>query len=88
MAAFGLPGGSELFVILTVIVLVFAPGLGWLGLGYLLGRRNTNRGSGAYTTPGTPPIEPAEHPGELPKEHVLDTPRPDDSDQEGPDADA
>jgi hypothetical protein len=41
VALFGLPGGAEWMVILTVVGLLFVPGAGLVGIGYLLGRRSS-----------------------------------------------
>lgn len=43
MAQFGLPGGGEWFVILTVIVLLFVPGVLVFGAGFLMGKQAGER---------------------------------------------
>ncbi|MBN1193487.1 MAG: hypothetical protein JXA36_07350 [Coriobacteriia bacterium] len=38
MAGFGVPGGFEIWVIASVVLLLFVPGIVVFGLGYMLGR--------------------------------------------------
>ncbi|HEX9093334.1 MAG TPA: hypothetical protein VF902_05065 [Coriobacteriia bacterium] len=92
MAIFGLPGGAEWLVIATTIVLLFVPGLGFLGLGYFLGRRSTQReqppAQPAMTPSARPPVpSPLQPPAQPPAPPAAPSADPP-ADTEGPDADA
>ncbi len=56
LAVFGIPGGAEWAIIVGIIVLLFVPGAGFLGLGYLLGRNKAEKDAAAGTPgkSGTP----------------------------------
>ena len=46
IAVFGAPGGAEIGIILLVILVLFVPSIGFLGLGYLLGKRSSTGAGG------------------------------------------